>query len=659
MEYNQKITAVQLKRKAALYIRQSTMKQVFENNESTIRQYALKERLIQLGWQPEDIIVIDCDLGQSGSGTTERDGFKKLVADVSNNEVGAIACLESSRLARNSQEWNRLMEICSITQTVLVDADGIYNLNDLNDRMLLGLKGTMNEVELHLIRARLRGGSLNKAKRGELRSKLPVGYVYDEAGNCIKDPNVEVQAAVKLFFEVFRRCGTAHSTVSYYMKNGYKMPKDPSRGFNCRELSWEILSSSRAIDILHNPTYAGVYSYGRRQIVPTINGNMIQLKPIEEWHVYLPGHHEAYINEEEFEQNQQRLLANNIIQSPTPPVREGSALLQGICLCGVCGRKMSVHYSMQNGGNIPYYVCDAQSRHFAEKTCQVVHGARIDKAISDLAIERLTPLAISSAIQVEEEIKQREAISGNYFVLQLERAQYEANLARKRYMSVDPSHRLVAHELENIWNQKIIALAKAEEELRINKTSKDKVATSVKISELMAIPENIIEIWNNGNVSIKDKKRILRCLIEDVTITKINQRIRIGVQFKTGTTAILECQNPPKSYMTWATSDKVVDIIRRESFSHTNEEIANILEKESCLSGKGSPISVGIVGYIMKEYNISSFQERMKEKGFLTSCEKAAQLNVSVTTLHNWRRAEKLHCHYVKTSGKGEYMFEP
>ena len=226
MEYNQKITAVQLKRKAALYIRQSTMKQVFENNESTIRQYALKERLIQLGWQPEDIMVIDCDLGQSGSGTSERDGFKKLVADVSNNEVGAIACLESSRLARNSQEWNRLMEICSITQTVLVDADGIYNLNDINDRMLLGLKGTMNEAELHLIRARLRGGSLNKAKRGELMSSLPVGYVYDEAGNVIKDPNIEAQASVKLFFEVFRMCGAAHSVVSYYTKNGYKIPND-------------------------------------------------------------------------------------------------------------------------------------------------------------------------------------------------------------------------------------------------------------------------------------------------------------------------------------------------------------------------------------------------------------------------------------------------
>jgi DNA invertase Pin-like site-specific DNA recombinase len=294
MEYGQKITAMQLKRKAALYLRQSTMKQVFENSESTIRQYALREKLVQFGWQPDDIMVIDCDLGQSGSGSSDRSGFKKLVADVSNNEVGAIACLETSRLARNSQEWNRLMEICSITQTVLIDADGIYDLNDFNDRMLLGLKGTMSEAELHFIRARMVNGALNKAKRGELRQFLPVGYVYDEAGRIVKDPNIEVQSAVKMFFEIFRMCGSATGMALHYKRNGYKMPRDPSRGFDCKEILWDKLSGARALDMLHNPVYAGIYAYGQRQNVRTIDGIKTQTKPPEEWRVCIPNHHEGH-----------------------------------------------------------------------------------------------------------------------------------------------------------------------------------------------------------------------------------------------------------------------------------------------------------------------------------------------------------------------------
>jgi DNA invertase Pin-like site-specific DNA recombinase len=659
MEYSQKITAVQLKRKAAQYLRQSTMKQVFENSESTIRQYALKEKLIQLGWQPEDIIVIDCDLGQSGSGTSERNGFKKLVADVSNNEIGAIACLETSRLARNSQEWNRLMEICAITQTVLIDADGIYNLNDFNDRMLLGLKGTMSEAELHFIRARMRGGSLSKAKRGELRQFLPIGYVYDEAGSVVKDPNIEVQSSVKMFFDVFRMCGSAAGMASYYKKNGYKMPKDPSRGFDCKEIVWGKLSATRALDILHNPVYAGVYAYGQQQTAATINGKETRKKPVEEWHVYLPNHHEAYITEETFKSNQLKLLMNTTCKSSTPPVREGEAMLQGICLCGICGRKMSVGYHKRNNKNVPDYICDELIRRHGEKICQNVHGTAVDKAVSELVLERLTPVAISKAIQVEEEVRQRETNSNNYFVLQLERARYEANLARKRYMNVDPSNRLVAHELENIWNQKISALAKAEEELRINENANRKNSADMKISELMAIPENIMEIWHSSSVSAKDKKRIIRCLIEDVTITKANQIIKIGVRFKTGSTAVIECPNPPMAYMMWTTPAKVVDIIRRESSTPTNEEIAAILKKEGCLSGKGLPVTAVMVSYIMKEYNILSFQEHLKAKGFLTASEKAAQLNISASALHKRKRAGTLGCTYVKTSGGGGYMFEP
>jgi hypothetical protein len=320
---------------------------------------------------------------------------------------------------------------------------------------------------------------------------------------------------------------------------------------------------------------------------------------------------------------------------------------------------MSVGYHKRNNKLVPDYICDDLIRHHSEPLCQYIHGVAVDKAISELVLERLTPVAISKAIRVEEEIKQREANSGNYFVLQLERTRYEVGLARKRYMSVDPDNRLVAHELESIWNQKISALAKAEEELRISETAIQKSSADIKISELMAIPQNIMDIWNSNSVSVKDKKRIIRCLIEDVTVTKINQTIRLGVRFKTGATTVIECQNQPMSYMTWTTPQKVVDIIRRESSSHTNEEIAVILNKEGCLSGKGLPASAAMVSYIMREYSIPSFKDHLKAKGFLSGSEKAAQLNISVSALHKRKHAGTLGCNYVKTSGSGGYMFEP
>ena len=659
MEYSPKITAAQLKRKAVLYIRQSTMKQVYENNESTMRQYALREKLLKLGWQPENIIVIDCDLGQSGSGSSERAGFKELVAGVSNDEVGAIACLEPSRLARNSHDWNRLMEICSITQTVIVDTDGIYSFDDINDRMLLGLKGTMSEVELHFIRARLRGGALNKAKRGKYRIPLPVGYIYDEAGNVVKDPNVEVQAAIDLFFATFRQCGSATSMVAHYMRNGYKIPRNPANGFNNKELAWGNLSSTRALDILHNPAFAGIYAYGQRQTVPTIDGKKIRAKPVDEWHVYISGHHEGYISEAEFKMNEDKLSMNNTAKSAVPPTREGSALLQGICVCGVCGMKMSVRYRGPTRGDVHYYACDNASKHYGGEICQNIHGMAIDKSVSNLVLDKLTPLAISNAIKVENEIERRKSGADGYFAMKLERTQYEAALARKRYMNVDPSNRLVAFELEKIWNQKIAELAQAEEELKIHENSKGKGLADTRASELMTIPESVKMLWNSDGVSVKDKKRILRCLVEDVTLTKVEQTIKIGVHFKTGTSAMVECQNPPMGYTTWTTPDNVLDIIRRESTSHTREEIASLLNNEGCLSGRGCPITADRVGYIMRKYGIPSFQEHLRARGFLTAPEKARQLNIATVTLHKMKNSGMLTCDYVKSSGKGDYMFAP
>lgn len=659
MEYSQKITEAQLKRKAVLYVRQSTMTQVYENVESTMRQYALKEKLIQLGWTPESIITIDCDLGRSGSGSMEREGFKKLVADVSNDEVGAVACLEMSRLARNSRDWGRLMEICTITKTALIDSDGIYDLSAFNDRMLLGFKGTMSEAELHFFRSRMREGALNKAKRGELRATLPIGYVYDEAGHVVKDPNIEVQSAVNMFFEAFRICGSSHKVVRHYSENGFKIPRDPTRGHNSKELVWKKLSSSSVLDMLHNPAYAGIYAYGQRQKVATINGSKSKVKPVDEWHVCLKDHHEGYISEEEFNRNQAKLLMNSTLTSPVPPTREGSALLQGVAICGVCGKKMRTWYRSASRENTPYYICDDVARHYSGDRCQYVHGAEIDKAISNLILERLTPLAITNALKVQEEVIRRESAANDYFAMQVERARYEVGLAKKRYMNVDPSNRLVAFELEKIWNQKITELSKAEEDLRVHENAMGKTSAQPDIAELMSLPDNVRDVWNNGNVQIKDKKRILRCLIEDVTITKKDRTVDLGVRFKTGATAVAECQIPPMVYDNYATSAEVVDIVRRESSIHTTEIIAEILKEGGYLSGKGIPISIRRVEYIMRAYNIKSLKEHLKARGYLTAIEKADQLNIEYRALHKMKNEGKLDCEYVKINSKGTYMFAP
>jgi DNA invertase Pin-like site-specific DNA recombinase len=661
MEYfDHKITSVHLKRKAILYIRQSTIRQVYENVESTLRQYALKEKLIRIGWQEESITVIDCDLGQSGAESSGRDGFKQLVADVGSGEVGAVASIECSRLSRNSCDWGRLMEICAITQTVLIDDDGIYDPNNFNDRLLLGLKGTMSEAELHFLHARMRGGALNKARRGELKIPLPIGYVYDEAGAVIKDPNLEIQNAVRLFFEVFRICGSAHRMLSYYRKNGYRIPKNPCSGFNSREIAWVYLTSARAIDMLHNPAYAGIYAYGQHQEVHTINGRKIRVKPMDEWHVYIEGHHEGYISCEEYDRNQKKLTANNINSVSVPPPREGNALMQGIVICGKCGAKMSVRYKRQEQGDIPYYVCDDQTTHYTGGSlCQCVNGSALDKAVSILLLERLTPMAVRTAIQVQKELEQRRAASDNYFILKVERARYDVELARKRYMNVDPSNRLVAFELEKLWNLKMGELAKAEEELRNHENSKKDETGDLDVRKLLGLPDNMGDIWKNKHVNIQDKKRILRCLIEDVTITKGSKTTRLGVCFKGGTSTVVECINPPMKYTTWTTSEEVLDIIRKESTCHTADEISEILTNAGYKAGKGGELTKERVTYLQRTYGIPSYQEYLHNKGYLTAREKAVQLGIRLAILHQRKNTGEFKGKVFRASGKGNYMFAP
>jgi DNA invertase Pin-like site-specific DNA recombinase len=361
IEANQKVTASHLKRNAYLYVRQSTMRQVFENTESTERQYALRQRAVALGWSHDSVIVIDSDLGQSGASSSDRTGFQRLVSEVGMGRAGIVLGLEVSRLARNSADWHRLLEICGLTDTLILDEDGLYDPAQFNDRLLLGLKGTMSEAELHVLRARLRGGILNKARRGELLNHLPIGLIHDPTGRVVLDPDQQVQETVRLFFQTFVRTGSVRGTIMYFRKQGLLFPKRAT-GAQKGQLVWTPLSVGRACHVTHNPFYAGAYAFGRGRFRKQPDGRYRhEHLPQDQWQVLIRDAHPAYISWQEYESNLQRLRDSAKafgFQRNAGPPREGPALLQGRAVCGLCGSRMHVHYNIQrNGIMITNYVC--------------------------------------------------------------------------------------------------------------------------------------------------------------------------------------------------------------------------------------------------------------------------------------------------------------
>jgi DNA invertase Pin-like site-specific DNA recombinase len=359
-----RITKEHLDRDALLYVRQSSPHQVLMNTESTERQYRLKDRAIAMGWPSERVKTIDEDLGHSGASTVGRDGFQKLVAEVSMGRVGLVMGLEVSRLARNNADWHRLLEICAMNNSLILDEDGLYNPNDFNDRLVLGLKGTMSEAELHFIRARLRGGILNKARRGELRIPLPVGFVYSEEGKPVFDPDQQVRDTIRLFFRTYAQLGSAHATVKMFHQKGIPFPRRPRVGPHKGEVLWAPVHYVNALLMLRNPRYAGAYVFGRWRRHGGLRRRTQVLKPREEWDVFLPGSHPGYISWDDYERNLRQLhataQASGVFQRQGPP-REGPALLQGLALCGLCGYRMQIHYRKGNGTMSPVYHCSLTS----------------------------------------------------------------------------------------------------------------------------------------------------------------------------------------------------------------------------------------------------------------------------------------------------------
>ena len=654
---NSKITSKHLAKKGIVYLRQSTQRQVRENSESTLRQYSLVNRLVELGWPSEQINVIDQDLGTSGT-DSGRNGFQSLVADVSNGLVGAVACIECSRLSRDSEDWIRLTKFCAYTDTLLIDADGVYDPNNFNDRLLLGLKGTMSEAELHILQERMHGGLINKAERGDLMVPLPPGYIYDN-GQIIKNPDLEVQKAVELLFEVFRRVGSACQVAQHYRDNRLEFPRRRGNGFD-GDAEWCALDYATALRILHNPFYAGVYCYGKTRTIWTAEGSRGRKVPRGEWRVFIRDHHAQYISFEEFEANEQ-IIADNRMDAErerTPP-REGPALLQGIVYCGKCGNSMVISYQQSADKLTPVYQCSRDHIQHRGDMCQIIPGKNIDQKISEILVAKLTPEAIEQAVCVQKELDNRQAQTLTFFQIRVDRCEYEAGLARKRYMSVDPDNRLVALQLEASWNKTLAELENAKNELvyqdeAVKKSKKERDYLSLKY-----LSQSFSETFLSDAVSYRDKKRIVRYLIEDVTLLRESEKILIQVRFKGNTTQVIEIDATLPAYKLWATDPEVVRFIDAAAESYCDEEIAGLLNKDGYTTGKGFAFTKASVRSVMSRYSIPNMKKRYMDRGYITVADKASAMGIWPGSLHYWIHSGKYQGEYIIVNTKNEILFPP
>lgn len=658
-----KVTADHVRRHAYLYVRQSSLHQLVENTESTKRQYALRHRAVALGWPLDRVVVIDEDLGQSASGALIRPGFQRLVAEVGIGRAGLVLGLEVSRLARSSTEWHRLLEICALTDTLIGDEDGVYHPAQFNDRLLLGLKGTMSEAELHVLRARLQGGILNKARRGELQLALPAGLVPDAAGRVVRDPDARVRASVELFFETFRRVGSASAVVKYFRTRSLHFPRRVRTGSRRGEVVFQPLVHSRALRILHSPRYAGAFAYGRSRVRRKPEGGVrIQTLPRQEWPVLIPDAHEGYIRWAEYEANVQRLhesaRARGQDRRWSPP-REGPALLQGLAVCGTCGERMTTQYHVRDDGTRrPRYVCQLRRLQRGEPGCQSVAGRDLDQAIGELLIETMTPLSLELTLSVEDELRARAEEVDRLRRHAIEHARYEAELAERRYRRVDPDHRLVAEALEGDWNEKLRALAEAHAHYAQQTAANQKELDDEQRQEILRLATDVPRLWRDPRTPDREKKRIAQFLIEDVTLIR-DHGLTAHVRFKGGASRTLTLPLPRSAADLRRTDAEVVERIDQLLNHHTEAEVLELLNAEGRRTGTGLPFTRARLYDLRMRHHLKNRYERLRDRGFWTLGEMAKHLGVVPSTIQRWYAAGLLKAHACGSRRRSQRLYEP
>jgi DNA invertase Pin-like site-specific DNA recombinase len=591
---DERVTTTHRAKLAYVYVRQSSLNQVKHHQESTQLQYRLVDRAIALGWPHGRVHVIDDDLGKSGAGSAERHGFQKLMAEIGLGNTGLVVSLDASRLARNNRDWHQLLELCSVFAVLIADGERLYDPRAYHDRLLLGLSGIMSEAELHQIRMRLHQGERQKAARGELRLPLPAGLAYDRAGAIILNPDEEVQARLHLVFAKFRELQSARAVMRFLRANALPLPVRPLLGPSPHEVVWREADSARVRDLLHNPAYAGAYVYGRRQKDPIRSraGSMrgTVKVAIADWAVCLKSAHPGYIGWEEFMANQRRLADNiNRYEAGHHGVpRKGSALLQGIAICGCCGRHMSVRYTGPNG-DYPVYCCRTDRDQRASALCQEVRALPVDELIEHVLLEALAPDQIAIALAAMGELEKEDRHLERQWTLRRERARYEAERARRQYDAVEPENRLVARSLERAWEDKLRAVEAIEQEYARWRSEGPLVIGAADRAQLQRLGENLPRVWHAATTSADDRKRILRLVMRDVVIDakRLRGQVWLRIDWQTGATSEHRLQRRVHTYRDYIDIERLRKrIAELNGAGKMDKEIAAILNREGFVAAR-------------------------------------------------------------------------
>jgi DNA invertase Pin-like site-specific DNA recombinase len=612
-----KIQSTHCDRIAFVYVRQSTPLQVIENRESTERQYHLRERAIELGWPSSRVEVIDEDQGRSGSTAAHRSGFQRLAAEVVLGKVGMVLMLEASRLARNNSDWYRLIEICGVSGTLIADEGAVYNPREPNDRLLLGVKGTLSEAELFTLRTRLYEGRWNKARKGLLHFPLPVGYVQTAANNWTLDPDTQVRERLDYVFDSFRRHGVVRAVVRDLKEQGLELPTRVTAKEGYGSLVWKTPTLSAVIRILHNPAYAGAYVYGRWEYLsdrrsPKTGKASAHSRSMAQWPVKIPEHHPAYVRWEEFVKNQEQLRENWSHEGNRGVAREGRALLQGIVYCGVCGRRMSVQDRAAREHRSPSYVCGRGYQDGDGKTCQCMTSRPVDAAVVDALLAAVSPISLRVATQVLDQVEQDLIAQRRQRELQLEQARYEARLAQRQYDAVDPSNRLVAGELERRWNEKLERVAQLERTYAQAECDAEWNLTAEERAAITELSRDLPAIWSAETTTNQERKQLLRMAIESVQLDGIREvgQIEVQIRWRSGAVTCVYVKRAAPGEGSLKTPTQAVSRIHEMAQRRSYAEIAAVLNRAGLRSAFGRPFTSQHVGYVCRRDGLGKGKPR-------------------------------------------------
>jgi DNA invertase Pin-like site-specific DNA recombinase len=629
---------------ACIYLHQSTLKQVRQHQESTERQYALRDKALQLGWLPERILILDRDLGISGTQMANRPDFQGLVSLVSLQKVGAVFALEASRWSRSDLDWHRLVDLSGWTGTLLIDEDGAYHPVDFNNRLLLGLKGTMSQAELHFLRVRLQGGKLSKARKGQLRFPLPVGFVYAAPEGIVLDPDQEVQGAVRLVFTTFGQTASAYGVVQHFAEHQLLFPKRSYGGVWNGQLRWSRLNHGRVLCLLRNPAYAGAYVFGRHRTCKKFSPtgqmhNSVRPMPLADWQVNLPNQHPGYISWEEYLANQQRLARNQTNGCPwghgLGGARRASAVARSAGLWSV---RPAALPALRGRARFPRLVleCNWRRRELAGKSCWSVRGDLLDEAVAQRILSAMVPAQVDIALAALAEVEQRDQALDHQWQLKIQRAEYEGQLAQRRFEEVDPANRLVAATLEQRWEHALRELEGLRQQYRQYQEKQTPPLSPEQQTQVRLLANDLPRLWQAATTSANDRKRILRLLLKDITLEKrpaAHQAI-LHLRWQGGATEDLVVDLPLKTADRWRYPEALVNKVRQLAQQQTDHQIAVALNQEGLRSAKGRAFTDSMVAWIRGKHRIPA--PMLQQPGELTVRQLSQKFAVSQNVVYYW-----------------------